>query len=67
MTLDKKLPGAYCWVEIEKGPDLHDRVATSLYDHKRRLASKLKTKLERSDGTITGIGSSKRRKVTTEV
>lgn len=67
LTLDKKLPGGYCWVEIEKGPNLHDRIATSLYDHKRRLAAKLKTKSERSDEAMTGIGNSKRRKLVAEV
>lgn len=67
LTLDKKLPGGYCWVAIEKGPDLHDRIATSLYDHKRRLAAKLKTKSERCDEVRTGVGDSKRRKITTEV
>jgi len=64
LTLDKKLPGGYCWTEIEEGPDLHDRIATSLYDHKRRLASKLKAKTQRSGtATLTGMDNSKRRKV----
>ena len=67
LTLDKKLPGGYCWTEIEKGPDLHDRIATSLYDHKRRLATKLKIKSNRSGTAMfTGIDNSKRRKVVTD-
>ena len=67
LTLDKKLPGGYCWTEIEKGPDLHDRIATSLYDHKRRLASRLKAKTHRSATSMfTGMDNSKRRKVNTD-
>lgn len=67
LTLDKKLPGGYCWTEIEKGPDLHDRIATSLYDHKRRLAAKLKVKTNRSGATMfMGVDNSKRRKVATD-
>eukprot|EP00531_Pseudo-nitzschia_arenysensis_P015003 CAMPEP_0116126620 /NCGR_PEP_ID=MMETSP0329-20121206/6425_1 /TAXON_ID=697910 /ORGANISM="Pseudo-nitzschia arenysensis, Strain B593" /LENGTH=669 /DNA_ID=CAMNT_0003620707 /DNA_START=29 /DNA_END=2038 /DNA_ORIENTATION=+ len=67
LTLDKKLPGGYCWAEIEEGPDLHDRIATSLYDHKRRLASKLKVKTVRSGTAMfTVIDNSKRRKVITD-
>ena len=67
LTLDKELPGGYCWTEIKKGPDLHDRIATSLYDHKRRLAAKLKQKSCRSGTAIvTGIETSKRRKVITD-
>jgi len=66
LTLDKKLPGGCCWTEIEKGPDLHDRIATSLYDHKRRLAAKLKVKTTRcSTAIFTGIDNAKRRKVVT--
>lgn len=64
LTLDKKLPGGYCWIEIEREPDLHDRIATSLYDHRRRLAAKNKLKTSRSGtGIFTGIDNSKRRKV----
>jgi hypothetical protein len=64
LTLDKQLVGGYCWTEIQEGPDLHDRIATSLYDHKRRLAAKLKMKSNRSS---TGIfmESSRRRKFVT--
>jgi len=67
LTLDKNLSGGYCWSVIEKGPDLHDRIATSLYDHKRRLAAKLKMKSNRSETAMfTGIDNSKRRKVVTD-
>lgn len=67
LTLDKKLQGGYCWTEIEKGPDLHDRIATSLYDHKRRLAAKLKVKTNRcGTAMFVGIENSKRRKVVTD-
>lgn len=64
LTLDKKLVGGYCWTEIQEGPDLHDRIATSLYDHKRRLAAKLKMKSNRCS-TGMFIESSKRRKIVT--
>ena len=67
LTLDKKLPGGYCWTEIKKGPDLHDRIATSLYDHRRRLAAKKKLKSTRSGTAMfTAIDNSKRRKVVTD-
>ena len=69
LKLDKKLLGGCCWTEIEEGPDLHDRIATSLYDHKRRLAAKLKLKTNRcGSGTVvfSGIDNSKRRKVVTD-
>eukprot|EP00535_Pseudo-nitzschia_heimii_P009271 CAMPEP_0197177844 /NCGR_PEP_ID=MMETSP1423-20130617/3306_1 /TAXON_ID=476441 /ORGANISM="Pseudo-nitzschia heimii, Strain UNC1101" /LENGTH=658 /DNA_ID=CAMNT_0042627457 /DNA_START=122 /DNA_END=2098 /DNA_ORIENTATION=- len=64
LTLDKKLPGGYCWTEIEKGHDLHDRIATSLYDHRRRLAAKKKLTSSRSaTAMFTAIDNSKRRKI----
>jgi len=67
LTLDRHLPGGRCWTEIEKEPDLHDRVATSLYDHKRRLASKKKLKSIRSETAIfAAIDNTKRRKVVTD-
>ena len=47
LTLDKKSStgGCCCWVEIKSSPDLHNRVSTSLYDHKRRLKGKVKTRM----------------------
>jgi len=64
LTLDKKLRGGYCWTEIQEGPDLHDRIATSLYDHKRRLAAKLKVQKDRCGTAIfTELDKSKRRKI----
>lgn len=63
LMLDKKLSGGYFWTEIRVGPDLHDRIATSLYDHKRRLTAKLKLKSMRCGTSMfTGIYNSKRRK-----
>eukprot|EP00537_Pseudo-nitzschia_pungens_P005530 CAMPEP_0172366190 /NCGR_PEP_ID=MMETSP1060-20121228/14061_1 /TAXON_ID=37318 /ORGANISM="Pseudo-nitzschia pungens, Strain cf. cingulata" /LENGTH=679 /DNA_ID=CAMNT_0013089933 /DNA_START=111 /DNA_END=2150 /DNA_ORIENTATION=+ len=64
LTLDKKLRGGYCWTEIQEGPDLHDRIATSLYDHKRRLAAKLKVQKDRcGTAMFTESDKSKRRKI----
>jgi hypothetical protein len=45
-----------CWIEIDPGPDLHDRIATSLYDHKRRLAVKLKIKTSNCFSIGSGRG-----------
>jgi len=67
LTLDKKLPGGYCWIEIIRETDLHDRIATSLYDHRRRLAAKKKLKTNRSGTAMfTGIDNWKRRKIVTD-
>lgn len=67
LTLDKKLRGGYCWTEIQEGPDLHDRIATSLYDHKRRLAAKLKVQKDRcGTAMFTELDKSKRRKIVTD-
>uniref|UniRef100_A0A7S4EL90 DUF6824 domain-containing protein n=1 Tax=Pseudo-nitzschia australis TaxID=44445 RepID=A0A7S4EL90_9STRA len=66
LTLDRKLRGGYCWTEIQEGPDLHDRIATSLYDHKRRLAAKLKVQKGRCETAIfTQLDNAKRRKIMT--
>jgi len=67
LTLDKTLPGGYCWIEITNESGLHDRIATSLYDHRRRLAAKKKLKSIRcATGMFTGIDNSKRRKVVSD-